>query len=413
MVTGQDLDRIVRKVEELTETMIDLQKQITAVPAIGPDNDGDGEVKRAELLKGILEEIGFDSVEEYRCPDKRVPEGYRPNLVAKVHGKDRNRNVWILTHMDIVPPGDLEHWESDPYTVVMKDGRLYGRGVEDNQQSMVASIATGKAIIDEKVEPPVNYALALVSDEETGSKHGLEYLMQKHVFNDGDLIVVPDFGSPGGDKIEIAEKSIVWFKFTVRGIQCHASKPLPGCNSLRTAADLIVNLEKLYERFGFQDELFEPSGSTFEPTKKEPNVPNVNTIPGEDVFFVDCRILPKFSVDEVAEEVRRIAGEVERRRNLKISVEIAKRDEAPEPTARDAVVVKALGKAIKKVHGKDARLVGVGGGTVAAVFRRHGLPAAVWTQTEETAHQVNESCIVRNMVGDAKVFAALILDPTP
>jgi succinyl-diaminopimelate desuccinylase len=400
-------------VEQETDTMIDLQKEITAVPAIGPDNDGEGEVKRAELLKTILERIGFDAVEEYRCPDKRVPEGYRPNIVGKVFGKNRDRNVWILSHMDIVPPGELDQWDSDPYTVVVRDGKLYGRGVEDNQQAMVASIAVGKVLLEEKIVPPFNLALALVSDEETGSKHGLEYLIQQNVFENGDLIVVPDFGSPDGDKIEIAEKSIVWFKFTVRGVQCHASKPLPRSNSLRTASDLVVNLERLYESFATKDELFEPPISTFEPTKKEPNVPNVNTIPGEDVFFVDCRVLPRFSIDEILQEVQKIAREVEQRRNLNISVEIAKRDEASDPTPQDADVVRALAKSIKAVHGKTARLVGVGGGTVAAVFRRYGMPAAVWTQNEETAHQVNESCTIQNMVGDAKVFAALAMDPTP
>jgi len=408
-----DIGRVIERVEAETQAMVELQKRITAVPAIGPDNGGEGELKRAELLKTLLQEFGYPVIEDHPCPDERVPAKHRPNVIARIPGRDKARTLWILSHMDIVPPGEREHWDTDPFVAVVKDGRIFGRGVEDNQQAMVASIAAGKVLIEEGIEPEINYALALVSDEETGSKYGLEHLIGEGVFREGDLILVPDFGSPDGDKIEIAEKSIVWFKFTVKGIQCHASKPVPGCNSLRAASDLIMRLEGLYGKFSYRDELFEPPGSTFEPTKKDANVPNVNTIPGEDVFYLDCRILPRFEVDEVAQAVSEQARKVEKARGVSIAVEMVKRDDAPDPTPADSDVVKALAKAIKRVHKRDAKFVGVGGGTVAAVFRKHGMPAAVWTQNHETAHQANESCVISHMVGDAKVFAALIMDPRP
>ena len=55
--------------------------------------------------------------------------------MVTIPGADDSRRVWIMTHMDVVPPGDLNKWETDPWTAVEKDGRVYGRGVEDNQQS--------------------------------------------------------------------------------------------------------------------------------------------------------------------------------------------------------------------------------------------------------------------------------------
>ena len=53
--------------------------------------------------------------------------------------------------------------------------------------------------------------------------------------------------------------------------------------------------------------------------------------------------------------------------------------------------------------------MGIGGGTVAALFRHAGIPAACWAKLDETAHQPNEYCIIDNMVGDAKVFAHIML----
>ncbi|HEX9817115.1 MAG TPA: hypothetical protein VGB18_09060, partial [Candidatus Thermoplasmatota archaeon] len=54
---------------------------------------------------------------------------------------------------------------------------------------------------------------------------------------------------------------------------------------------------------------------------------------------------------------------------------------------------------------------GVGGGTVAAIFRRQGYPAAVWSTYDELAHQPNEYCVVKNMVADAVVYAHLMTQP--
>jgi succinyl-diaminopimelate desuccinylase len=73
--------------------------------------------------------------------------------------------------------------------------------------------------------------------------------------------------------------------------------------------------------------------------------------------------------------------------------------------------VKALEKAVREVYKVEPKVQGIGGGTVAAFFRRLNLPAVVYSRLNETAHQPNEYCILDNLIGDAKVFAlsALIL----
>jgi succinyl-diaminopimelate desuccinylase len=59
------------------------------------------------------------------------------------------------------------------------------------------------------------------------------------------------------------------------------------------------------------------------------------------------------------------------------------------------------------VSGRDAEPKGIGGGTVAALFRKAGLPAAVWLTVQDTAHQPNEYCLIKDVLQDAKVFATL------
>jgi succinyl-diaminopimelate desuccinylase len=124
---------------------------------------------------------------------------------------------------------------------------------------------------------------------------------------------------------------------------------------------------------------------------------------------MDCRILPQYKVEDVQARIKDMAGAIEAKFKVKITIEDQQNAPAAPPTSPKAAVVGALEKAIKAVYGKDGKAMGIGGGTVAALFRREGFEAACWSRLDETAHQPNEYCIIDNMVGDAKVFAHIFL----
>jgi succinyl-diaminopimelate desuccinylase len=403
--------QIMKKIETYREDMIRLQIELTAIPALAPENGGDGEHKKALFLTDFLHRMGFEKIFACHAPDNRVSSAYRPNLILKLPGENTFRNVWIMTHLDVVPPGELKFWEQDPYRGFARDGRVYGRGTEDNQQDMVASIFAAKAFLDEGILPKSTIGLLFASDEETGSKLGLEYVLAHHPdhFDKNDFIVVPDFGNEEGTVIDVAEKSILWLRFQTTGKQCHASQPTEGINAFAAASHLVVNLQKIHKFFDGIDPLYQPSGSTFEPTKKEANVPNINTIPGEDVFYLDCRVLPRYNIKDVLRQCRKMADNIEKEHGVQIEVSSIQSVQAPPPTAGTAPVVRALQKAIREVYGVSARPVGIGGGTVAAAFRQAGYPAAVWCRIGHTAHQANENCLIDNMIGNAKVYAHLFM----
>ncbi len=406
-----DIEHVFERIDGYTNDVIQLQSALTCRAAMGPENGGTGEHEKAGFVKGLLEALDPDVLEELKAPDERAQGGYRPNLVAKWDGDQEGPSVWVLSHLDVVPPGDPGLWESDPFEVKVDGDRIIGRGVEDNQHGFISSYLALKAIVDsgQKTKRPVG--LAVVADEETGSIYGLQYILAHHreFFREDDLIIVPDGGNEEGTMIEVAEKSMLWVKFTVTGRQCHASTPGKGKNSLVGTARMILALEKLKEQFSLLDELFRPPASTFAPTKIEANVPNVNTIPGRDVFYMDCRILPQYGVDEILAACRKIASEIGSELDLQIEVEIAHREDAAEPTPADAPVVQSLARAIRRVSGKEAGPVGIGGGTVAAFFRKAGLPAAVWCTMCDTPHQPNEYALISNIIMDAKIFALLYM----
>lgn len=390
---------------------VEFLSRICSIPALGPDNQGTGEMAKFRVIEQTILDLKPDRVEYVHAPDPRVPGGVRPNFLAVFHGRDTSRTLWILSHMDVVPPGEMGLWNHDPFDPYVEDGFLYGRGVEDNGQAIAASIyAVGAA--KATCGLAINVGLALVSDEECGSAYGLDYVLRVRpdMFRPDDLILVPDAGNNDGDHIEVAEKHLLQIRFTVRGTQAHASNPDSGRNSLRAAAHFIVALDRnLKTKFPERNPFFKPEVSTFEPTRKDTNVPNVNTIPGQDVFYFDCRVLPEVDLDQVLKEMEGVADEIARQFGVETAVEEYLKFVAPEPTPPDSPVVVALARAVQEVYGVQARPHGIGGQTVAAFFRKRGLPAAVWEKILQTAHAPNERILLDNLIGNAKVFARMMI----
>ncbi|UCH90186.1 MAG: M20 family metallo-hydrolase [Thermoplasmata archaeon] len=406
-----NFDEVYAKVDELKDEIIESLMKIVRVPAIGPKSGGDGELKKAQLIEEMIQDFGFDEITHYDAPDDSVPSGIRPNIIAKVNGTDPSLPpIWVMSHTDIVPTGDLKLWDTDPFEPVIKEGRIYGRGVEDNGQELIASIYAVKVLKLLGLKPKHTIGLALVADEETGSAKGLHHIINEKIFKPTDLIVVPDGGNEEGTLMEVSEKSIMWVKVTTLGKQCHASMPDKGINAFRAASIFAVKAdEMLKSTYGKVDELFDPPTSTFEMTKKEANVPNVNTIPGEDTFYFDCRILPDYSTEDALGALKKLVEEVSSETGAKIELELVQHDPAAPPTAPDAPVVNALKQAIEKVYNNEPYPGGIGGGTCAAIFRRAGYPAVVWGTMYETAHSPNEFVEIDFLINDTKVFCTLFL----
>ncbi|MDR1970986.1 MAG: M20/M25/M40 family metallo-hydrolase, partial [Treponema sp.] len=191
----------------------------------------------------------------------------------------------------------------------------------------------------------------------------------------------------------------------------HGSRPDQGANAHLAGADLAVRLHYgLSEKFAERDPLFEPDYSTFQPTKKEANVPNINTIPGEDVFCMDMRILPRYPADLVLAEIDRIKAETEARHGVTIDYTLPQKVES-KATPPDSPLVGLLAKAVRAIYGVETRPIGIGGGTVGSYLRNAGIHSVVWSRMEDTAHQPNEYALVENILGDAKVMALLMSEP--
>ncbi len=407
-----DEKTLLKKIDTYTQSVIDLQTNMIACPAVAPASGGTGEGEKATYLLSVVKKMKFDEVVVINVPDANAPTGVRPNILAKYYGQNKNKTLWVMAHMDVVPAGDLSLWNSDPFKAVVKGDKIYGRGAEDNQQGIVSGLVAVKAMMDLNVRPPCNYALLFNADEEMGSEFGLLAILKKHahLFGPEDVFLVPDGGLPDGTMVEVAEKNMLWAKITVTGKPTHASTPMSGSNANRAAAYLTVALDqRLHKKFNKKDKLFAPEvRSTFEPTKREANVPNVNTIPGREVFYMDCRILPRYDNAKVLAEMNKVARKIEKKFNVTVTIEDPINDASKSTDPKHPVVLLTK-EAVQAVYKNNPRIMGVGGGTVGAYLRNAGFPAVVYARLDETMHQPNEYSSIKNALGDAKVFALVAM----
>ena len=133
-------------------------------------------------------------------------------------------------------------------------------------------------------------------------------------------------------------------------------------------------------------------------------------MPGREVFYIDCRVLPCYALEEVLAAFRELGTRVSEKYGVSVDVQAEMSAPAAAPTPEDSSVVVSLKKAVKEVLGVECWCGGVGGSTVAVSFRERGIPAAVWAHIFENCHTPNEAARLSFAVGDAQVYASMLFN---
>ena len=238
------------EIEGLKDEIVSALCELIKIPAISPDSGGTGELKKAEKLLQIIKDWRFDRVERYDAHDRRAEGGIRPNILCYYYGNEgeKSQRIVILTHMDVVPAGDIGKWTvTKPFEPRVVNNKIYGRGSEDNGQGLISSLYGVKALMNLGIRGKKTVVLAFVSDEETGNRYGLDHLLKEHpeLFRKDDVVIVPDGGEPDGMFIEVAEKNILEFRVRTVGKQVHAMMPASGVNAHLVGMLYAVMLHKI------------------------------------------------------------------------------------------------------------------------------------------------------------------------
>jgi succinyl-diaminopimelate desuccinylase len=411
-VLDDPISRLGAAMDRAAPEALDFLVGMLRVRAVNPRQGGEGETERADFIQSFLKGEGFEVIRE-DAPDPAYSRGGRPNLCARLKGRT-GRSVLFYVHMDTVPEGNVELWESDPFEPRVDRDRVYARGAEDNGQSLVSCLFALRELKNLGEELPVGVSVWFVSDEEAGSNYGVKHVLKSSPVGPDDLVVVPDAGTPAGDEIQLAEKSLLWLKVVTEGRQVHASRPSKGMNARRLGISLASELDEvLHDRFPARDDLYDEPTSTFEPTKADPGVQNVNTIPGLDAAYFDCRVLPQYTLDSVLDTANSVVRQFAAHSGAGARLEVVQRDDAGPATPEESEVARLTARAVERTTGMPVRFVGTGLRTVGNIFRERGIPTAVWSTIDRVPHEPNEYCRMTSLVSDAKAFASMpfLADP--
>lgn len=406
------MDKVFETISGYRKEIIDLQTNLISRPAISPASGGEGEYEKAKYLESVIKDMKFDKTFRIDAPDEKAKERVRPNLFAVYKGKDKTKTIWFLAHMDVVPIIDIKEWKTDPFKAAVDLDKIYGRGAEDNHQGLVAVMLAVKALMDNKIRPSVNIGIVLAADEENGSDYGMRYVVKNHpnIFGKKDSFVIPDYDTPEGTDIDIEEKNILRLRIDTKGKAAHGAYPIKGKNAFVAGSAAVLALKDgLNKKFNKNNKIYNIPFSTFEPTKKDANIPSINAVPAVDTFYMDCRVLPFYTFKQIKAEAQRIVNRVAKAHGVKITVS-SLMEIAAAPTRSSSAVAKCMADAVETVLKKPARFVGISGATIAQILRGRGLPCVVMGKADKTLHSPNEYSKISDTIKEAKMLSYVMLN---
>jgi succinyl-diaminopimelate desuccinylase len=249
-----------------------------------------------EVIAGRLGALGF------AC--ERLDRGAVSNLWAR-RGTGHPL-VCIAGHTDVVPPGPVDRWTSDPFVPAERDGNLYARGAADMKGPLAAAVTAVERLVTARPDHAGSIALLLTSDEEGAAVDGtaavVDELRRRGETIDWCLVAESTSSERLGDTIKNGRRGSLNGTLTVRGTQCHIAYPELGRNPIHEAARALAELVDTQWDRG--NEYFPPTG--FQISNVHAGTGANNVIPGELSLLFNFRFAPVSTREALERRVHEI-----------------------------------------------------------------------------------------------------------
>ncbi len=217
---------------------ISLAKDLIRFKSITPNDAG-----IMKFLERKLKKMGFKTrILEFKEKNSKPVK----NLYAKIG--QRSPNFCFAGHLDVVPPGNLSDWSTDPFKPIIKKGNLIGRGANDMKSSIAAFVAAIKIFLNKKKKFNGSISLLITGDEEgdaiNGTKKVVDYLKKKREKINFCLVGEPTNPKKLGEMIKIGRRGSLTGTITINGIQGHVAYPHMANNPSTTIIKILNELKK-------------------------------------------------------------------------------------------------------------------------------------------------------------------------
>lgn len=352
-----------------TTPTLDLARQLVSRRSVTPADAG-----CLELIAERLAPLGFTL--------ERIDSNGVSNLWAR-RGSTRPL-VCLAGHTDVVPPGPLDQWQSDPFLATERDGLLYGRGAADMKTSLAAFVVAVGQFVAARPDHGGSIALLLTSDEEgdaiDGTVRVVEALKARGESIDYCIVGEPTSVSRLGDTIKNGRRGSLSARLVVKGIQGHVAYPEKVRNPIHLAAPALAELSATCWDEG--NEFFPPT--SFQISNIHAGTGATNVVPGSLEVLFNFRFSTASTVEGLQDHVHSVLD----RHGLEYEIHWTLGGK-PFVTHRGTLVA-ALSASIREVTGIEPEL-STSGGTSDGRFIAEICPeVAEIGPVNASIHKVNE-----------------------
>ena len=342
---------MAKLLEEVREETTTLLSELIKIDTTNPPGN---ETAAAKFLAKYLENEGL------KCEIIESAPG-RGNMITRIKGEGKSPSLLLLSHLDVVPANPKE-WSVPPFSGLVKDGFVWGRGSVDCKSLVAIEAVVMKLLKREGFIPKGDVIFAATADEEIGEKDGIGYgvgwlvknypekIKTDYVINEGGGFSIPVDGKHVFT-VQTAEKGVIWLKIKAKGRPGHGSIPSAADNAVlrmakvaetlgtyRSNVRVVPTVKQMIEGLARERGLMWQAASKLltnpesadsildrlakdEPTTAEflrsmlrnTIAPTIirggvkeNIIPSECEAVFDCRVLPGETVDSFLEEIKSV-----------------------------------------------------------------------------------------------------------
>ncbi len=397
------------EIAEARDELVATTRRLVAIPSPNPPGDV-GPV--ADAAAALLEAIDGVTLERFETAPGIV------NLVARITGAaGPGRRIVLNGHLDTFPLGDESGWTVPPFGGLLREGRLYGRGVSDMKAGIAASIIAARVLAGHRGAWWGELVVTLAGDEENMGSLGTRWLLENVPHARGDAMLCGDVGSPL--VVRFGEKGLVWVRIEAVGSPAHGAHVHKGTNAidrLRAALDVLKAVENLpidapeevRVAIAAARDVSEPlSGAGEADTLRRPTVnigliaggSSPNLVPAQAFAEADIRLPVGLTTSAVesflAHELGRLPG---------IAYEVFRRYE-PTFTSPGHEIIRRVTSAGETVQGRSPVPNMRVGASDARLYRLFDVPSAVFGPTPFNMGAPDEHILVDELVVVAQVHA--------
>ena len=366
---------------------LNLASDLIARKSVTPDDAGcqDLLIERLAAIGFDCETLGFDDV---------------TNLWAR-RGKDAPL-LAFAGHTDVVPPGPLEKWHSDPFTPEVRDGVLYGRGAADMKSSIAAMVTACERFVAEHPDHQGSIAFLITSDEEAIAINGtvkvIETLQARNEKIDWALIGEPSSHTHVGDVVKNGRRGSIGAKLVIHGVQGHVAYPHKVDNPIHRAMPALHELAR--HEWDQGNRFFPPT--SFQISNINSGTGAHNVVPGHAEVLFNLRYSTEIDAKQIIETTRVILDKHELEYDIDWSI-----SGYPFLTAEGELVVAAQ-HAIRQHTGITTSLETTGGTSDGRFIAPTGAQVLELGPVNESIHKLNEHVNVEELEQLSLIYQSIL-----